>query len=149
MADPDSRLDALLEAMRAQLALLEDARVRPDVEQATVKENALFFLLQAFRSAADPELAQKIDAYLSGGAQAHTHLLELAAGWRCVACKQRVPAAAALSGVRAGQPKLSIVCKACGAASPATTDGTRALLRSFSVSAEWDPLANGFAWDGT
>lgn len=149
---PDPRLDALLTAVRQQLALLEDARARPDVDRAVVAENALHFLLHAFRAAAEPadaDLVAQIDAYLAQSRQARTHLLELGSGWRCASCGQRVPADAAVSGVRSGQPKLAIVCKACGAQSPATTDGLRALRELFSVTAAWDARASGFRWDGT
>ena len=153
MADPhpspEARLAALLEAVKEPLRMLDDARAQPPDQRQASEKNALHFLLTALRAAGDEAVAQQIDRYLTESAHAATYLLDLANGWRCAACQQRVPGGAALSAVQSGAPKLAIVCKACGAASPATVDGTKALFRRFAVSAAWDPRPSGFRWDGT
>lgn len=141
------QMDALIAAVRQQLALLRDARTRPDVDQRAMAENALHFILTAFRSAGDETLRNEIDAYLKTTEQARTHLLELAEGWRCSSCKQRVAEDATIANAK--EPRLGIVCRSCGTTSPATAAGHARLAAIFPVSATWDPRANGFRWDGT
>lgn len=161
-------LDALLEHTARQLALLADARHRPDVDLVGLTRTSFEMTLKGMRASVlalrdDASLPAEVrarigafvaavDAYEHQGVRLGQHLIAISAGWRCPSCGEDVARTAALSGVDAGAPfvKLELVCASCGTRSQPTPAGRKIFEEKFGhlVVPGWNPQQSGFVWDG-
>jgi hypothetical protein len=158
-------LDRLFEVAATQLDLLEDAARRPGVDRAALGASVLEFLLAGIGAAAttaaaaprlDPArrearaaLARRVEALRAATVDVRHHLIELSEGWACGACGADVAKGASVSGVRVGQPRVELVCKACGRSSRLAAKGQAAFDRVWGprLGPAWNPALDGFAWN--
>jgi hypothetical protein len=166
MEPEDTRaLERVFEVARAQLDLLEDAARRPGIDRGALAANALEFLLAGVGAAAslaagaprlDPTrrearaaLARRIDALRAATVDVRHHLIELSEGWACPACGADVAKGAAVTGVKLGQPRVELVCKACGKHGRLGPRGQATFDRLWGPRAgpDWNPALEGFSWN--
>lgn len=158
-------LERIFELAAMQLDVLEDAARRPGIDRGALATNVLELLLAgigaaAGQSAADSKivalqkekrlaLAQRVAAWRAATIDVRHHLLALAEGWSCNICGSDVPKEAVISGVRVGQPRVELVCKACGKKTRLPHSGQEAFQRIFGAlnTPDWNPSLNGFTWN--
>jgi hypothetical protein len=166
-AEPASRDRPLVELGRvveAQLAVLDELSARPQgAEAARAATEAVFpLLLDALGTTFDalaraPEaseelrvlgaaLSTRIAARRTQQPELRAHLLALAEGWSCAACRARVPKGATLSGARVGLVRVELLCRRCGRGTKLAAAGQRHFDAVFGplVGTAWSPSASGF-----
>lgn len=158
-------LERIVALAETQLDVIEDAAKRSSVDHGGLAQTSLQLLLQgmaaqlrglALEPGTDPALAAKLKAFAERVDQhkARTvsvkdHLFELAEGWSCKHCGADVPSGAAISGVRVGQPRVELICRACTKTTRLTRDGEQVFEKRFGalLSESWNPALNGFVWN--
>ena len=162
MPEPsDKALERILSAAKANLDVLLDATRRPEVSASGVSRMCLEVLLESIAAVAragsdDPhvaaamrELAEAFDEYRRRTIDVHQHFEALTRGWACSACEKTAAREAHVSGVKSGNVRVELECRACGAKTPLTKEGNKALNEIFGslMAPAWNPAANGFVWD--
>jgi len=151
-------LARILDAAEVQLDLLADAATRPEVDSRGLAATGLELLLEAMAATVAEVPGDRYRAFAARVAEVgaasedvRLHLIELAEGWACKSCGADVAKDASIAGIKARKPKLSLVCKACGRATPVAALGLAAFKTRFGrrVSPAWNPSLQGFIWDGT
>lgn len=163
-ASRDRPLVELGRVVEAQLAVLDELAARPGPSEATrTATEAVFPLLldalgttfDALARAPDASdelralgaaLAARIAARRAAQPDLRAHLLALAEGWSCGACRARVPKGATLSGARVGLVRVELSCQRCGKGTKLAAAGQRHFDAVFGplVGTAWSPRASGF-----
>ncbi len=148
-------LSQVIGVAETQLDMLEDASRRAGVDVARLTQQSFELLLAALASSAqahDPNrhaaFVGRVERWRAATADVRHHLIELSEGWACQACKSDVASGAAIDGVRAGLPRVELVCKACGKRTKLAAPGQATFQRVFGalVSPDWRPSSHGFLW---
>jgi hypothetical protein len=162
MADAsDKALERIVFAAKTNVDVLLDAIKRPEVSPAGVSRLCLEVLLESIagvarQSSNNPELAAAMSALLAAYDEyqkqtidVHQHLTALARGWACNACKKTAAREAHAGGLKSGNIRVELECRACGAKTPLTKEGKVVLTEVFGalMTPAWNPAANGFIWD--
>jgi len=109
-----------------------------------IKEHAdLWAAIKEFDAAYQSWIFRTLDVNL--------HLSELSQGWICPECHNAVPERAKIGGIRRGPMAVQLKCRCCGTFSPISEAGEsdfRRLFHDLIADPRWNPLVNGFVWDG-
>jgi hypothetical protein len=162
LASRDRPLVELGRVVEAQLAVLDELAARPASGERTATEAVFPLLLDALGATFDalaraPDtseelrelgaaLAARIAARRAAQPELRAHLVALAEGWSCGACRARVPKGATLSGARVGLVRVELVCQRCGKGTKLAAAGQRHFDAVFGplVGTAWSPRASGF-----
>lgn len=144
-------LDQVIAVAETQLDMLEDASRRSGVDVARLTQQSFDLLLAALAASAPAQHAAfvaRVAKWRAASADVRHHLIELSEGWACHACKSDVASGAAIDGVRAGIPRVELICKACGKRTKLGARGQAAFEKIFGalVSPDWRPSNHGFVW---
>lgn len=152
---PRVSLAEIIAAAQTQLDMLEDAARRPGVDVARLREQSYELLMVAISAAAEREdrkrnaaFVERVARWRAATVDVRHHLIELAEGWSCSACRSDVPSGASIDGVRSGLVRVELSCKACRKKTKLAPAGQAHFQRVFGAlcTPDWNPALNGFTW---
>ena len=162
-AKQEDRVSQLVDIIDQQLGILSESVKKPGTHKEILSVSALDFILKGLLSLIRSweqedskdlpyaKLSKKIEYYRLLTKDVRLYMLEMSKDWSCEKCSADVVSEVHISGVRKSSIGLALRCKSCGERTLMTQAGRKIFIKNFGelIATNWNPVANGFDWDGS